>query len=349
MKHGWLRVLVLAVAAALCAGMVLYSGGKPQASVESLTLWYMESDCPPEIMEGLVNRCLKESGVYVETASFADEASLGAAFLEGQPDLLFCGHLRATQMDARGKLLKLSDPLPAPEALKALRPTVGSVFFPLGSRLPILLVNTALTQAELDTPEALLETVTAVNEVSPLLYLALEGQMTGTAADEQDPKWRDAYNALAEAVFRHSLIPVEADAAAYAAEGLLPCAVTPSTVLSTLTDKTIEPRLLPLPQGVARYPAELMGFVLLEGADQAAGEAFLRWFDGARMTETALSLGLVPIVQSYTGSGANSATGRLLLPLAENGALYWPDADEPFFQNREACELRLREILDLLI
>ena len=41
-------------------------------------------------------------------------------------------------------------------------------------------------------------------------------------------------------------------------------------------------------------------------------------------------------------------TERLLLSLADEGALRWPPASLPYFANREACEAALRERLDLL-
>ena len=245
MKHGWLRrTLILLIAAGLCAGMVFYSRNEPEApEVGSLTLWYMEGDCPSQVMESLLTRCRKETGIQVKATAFADEAFLAAAF-EGTtgmalelPDMLFCSHMRAALFEQHGSLAEIASPLPISDSLANVRPAVGRAFFPIGSRLPVMLVNTSLTDGSFDSFEALL---TAAGDApflgcdcwAELLYAeaAAKGiRLTGEAGqDFADAQVAALYNKLAMSVFRGGLVcaehPVE-----YVRQGLLPCAVTTST------------------------------------------------------------------------------------------------------------------------
>ena len=88
MNKRWLwRILILAAAAALCAGMVFVSRGEAPKSAGSLTLWYMQEDCAPMVMQALLESCRRDTGLRVEATAFSDEKSLGEAFENGKPDL----------------------------------------------------------------------------------------------------------------------------------------------------------------------------------------------------------------------------------------------------------------------
>lgn len=363
MKRGWLRrTLILLIAAGLCVGMVFYSREKPVPEAGSLTLWYVESDCPGVVMEKLLARCRKETGIQVKANAFANEAFLAAAF-EGTsdmtlalPDMLFCSHLRAALFDERGSLVEIAAPLPISDSLANIRPAVGSVFFPIGSRLPVMLVNTGLTDGNFESFEALLS---AAGETpffgcdcwAELLYAeaaAMGIRLTGeTERDLEDAQVAKLYNALALAVFRGGFVcpenPIE-----YVRQGLLPCAVTSSTALAGISGKALDVRLLPLPaEGEMRYPAELMGFALLDGADTDTAATFFQWLWNGAGTEAALGACMAPII--HTGSsGSDSGLGSRLNELTENAPLFLPEADEAFIQNRETFEDWLRETLDLL-
>lgn len=364
MRHGWLRrTLILLLAAGLCAGMVFYTREEPpQPEAGSLTLWYVESDCPGTVMESLLARCRKETGIQVKANAFAKEALLAAAF-EGTsgtvlelPDMLFCSHMRAGVFDERGGLAEIASPLPISDSLANVRPAVGRVFFPIGSRLPVLLVNTSLTDGDFGSFEALL---TAAGDDpflgcdcwAELLYTeaAAKGiRLTGEVErDFANAQAAALYNKLAMSVFRGGLVWAE-HPAEYVRQGLLPCAVTMSTALSGLSDKALDVRLLPLPEGAdTRYPAELMGFALLDGADTAVAEAFFRWLWNGACTEAAMDACLAPIIQTGDRS-AGTELGTRLNTLTEDLPLFLPEADEPFIQNRAAFEQWLRETLDLL-
>lgn len=362
MKYGWLRrALILLIAAGLCAGMYLYSRKQPLPMADTLTLWYVESDCPPEAMQSLITRCRKEAQIRIEAVAFPDEAFLGAAF-EGEtgrvpelPDLLFCSHIHAARLVESGSLAELQAPLPVPASLAENGPGIGRSFFPIGARLPVLLVNRTLTDGSFESLEALL----AAAGESPFLgcdcwadflytQAAAKGiQLSGDLDEDLKDPWAAAlYNALALGVFRGGFIRLD-DPAAYVKQGQLACAVVRSTALAGLktADGTLEARLLPLPVGTdARYPAELVGFALLNGAETDAAERFIRWLWSGPGTQTGLAAGLVPFAQPSAGTGTDS----VLAPLAKDSAFFLPDPDGPFLRNREACEAWLRQALDLL-
>ena len=364
MKHGWLRrTLILLIAAGLCAGMVFFSRKEPRTpETGSLTLWYAESDCPGAVMENLLTRCRKETGIKIKAVAFANEALLAAAF-EGEtgtepelPDLLFCSHMRAALFEQRGSLAEIASPLPISDSLANVRPALGSTFFPIGLRLPVVLVNTSLTDGNFDSFEALLTTagdepLLGCDCWAELLYAeaAAKGiRLTGDAEqDFADKQVAELYNKLAMSVFRGGLVcaehPVE-----YVRQGLLPCAVTTSTELSGLSDKALDVCLLPLPEvSEIRYPAELMGFALLDGADTPTAEAFFRWLWSGACTDAATEACMAPIIRTDSRS-ARKGLGARLNTLTENLPVFLPEGDEPFTQNRAAFEDWLREALDLL-
>ena len=357
MKHGWIRrILILLAALALCAGMVLYSREKPQLKTERLTLWYAETDCSPAAMDTLLARCLKETGLQIDVTVFPDEIALGEAYENNTPDLLFCSHIRAAQLEGRGSLSALPSSLPIPEFLSDVRPAVGSSFFPVGSRVPVLLVDTALTAGSFENLESMLD----ASAGSPLLVCDRWGELLYTLAasegvrlggipeqDLKDTRVAALYNQIALGVFRGSFVrrekPVE-----YVRRGLVPAALAVSSALADIADENLEVQLLPLPEGVkARYPAELMGFALLEGAEAGTAEGFFRWLFSGRGADAALKAGLVPTSQTSADHTSGSFE-TLLRSLGEDGALFYPDADEPFIRNRESCETWLCEALDLL-
>lgn len=357
MKHRWLRrTLILLAALGLCFGMVWYSREKPQTKTESLTLWYTKADCSPTAMEGLLARYLKETGRQIKATAYEDEVSLGEALEKAMPDLLFCSHIRAAQLDGRGDLSALSSALPIPDAFLEMRPAVGSVFFPVGSRLPVLLANTALTEDRFDNLEAMLDAAgedrfLVCDRRSELLYTlaAAKGiQLTGIGeTDMQDQQIAALYNQLALAVFRGSLVFRE-NPAEYVRQGMMPAAVVPSTVLAEQMGENLEVRRLPLPKDAQmRYPAELMGFVFFNGADMGRAESFFRWLWNGKREEAALKAGLVPTM-SADSAGSENGSDHFLCSLGESGTLFWPDADEPFIRNRNACEDWLARTLDLL-
>ena len=357
MTHGWIRrILILLAALGLCVGMLFYSREKPQLKAEHLTLWYAETDCSPTAMESLLARCLTETGLQIDVTVFPNEVALGEAFENTMPDLLFCSHIRASQLDGGGNLSALPSSLPIPEFLSDVRPAAGTSFFPIGSRLPVLLVNTSLTTDTFANLESMLDAsanspLFVCDRWSELLYTqaASEGiQLSGIPQqDLENAKIAALYNQIALGVFRGSFVrrekPME-----YVRQGLVPAALVQSSSLADIADENLAVRLLPLPEGAeAQYPAELMGFALLDGAETGTAEGFFRWLFTGRGADAALKAGLAPTMQASGGRTYNGFE-TLLLSLGEGGALFYPDADDPFVRNRESCESWLCETLDLL-
>ena len=354
-KRGLWRVLVLAAAAALCAVMAYISRGEERAETGRLVLWYAEADFSPAVMQALLDRCQAETGLHIEATGFADEQALGKAFENARPDLLFCNHFRAASLAERENLIRLPQTRAFPEALKTAGEEIGSSFFPIGGRLPLLLVNPSLCEARFDTLEALLcaEGMTpflASDDWAELLFTAALSEgcwMQGDpAADAGNGTYQRLFNLLAAAAFAGRLLPA-AEAAEYVRQGLVPCAVVPSTELAGLAEAGLQVALLPLPEGgEPLYPAELMGFALLKGADLHAADRFAAWLYGdARDSAAALAAGLVPV---HAGAEAQNTVEESLAAFAMGGRICFLAPDTAFYANRAACEARLGTALDLL-
>ena len=355
MNKGWLRrVLILVAAAAVCLALGL-SARKQEVQTVSLRLWYAETDCAPSQMAAILERCRRETGLRIEARGFSDEYALGDALESEQPDLLFCNHIRAASLYAREKLGSLAQQRPFSPSLRTAGEGIGTSFFPLGGRLPLLVTNTALTDGDFDSLEALLEEAGETpflvsDDWAELLFtlsLSKGCWMQGVETeDAKNPVYREVYNAVAEAVFRGGLVPTE-QALAYVRQGQVPCAVVPSTELAGLTEEGLAVRLLPLPEGgEALYPAELMGFALLKDANTVLAGDFLDWlYAGIQDSETALALGLLPI---NTGAPGQSAAERALTEFAQSGLVAFLAPDTAFYANRAECEKHLRQALDLI-
>ena len=356
MNKRWLwRILILAAAAALCAGMVFVSRGEAPKSAGSLTLWYMQEDCAPTVMQALLESCRRDTGLRVEATAFSDEKSLGEAFENGKPDLLFCNHFRAASLAERGNLSPLPEPRAFSDSLKTAGEEIGSSFFPIGGRLPVLLTNTALSGESFESLEALLgaagtKPFVLSDDLSDLLFTAAlsEGHWIKGEPEEDkaDYVFVSLYNMLAESAFLGGLRPME-EAAAYVRQGEVPCAITRSTALAGIGDQDLRVSLLPLPEGGTKlYPAELMGFALLEGIYMPTAEDFVEWlYGGIQDSSAALSAGLVPI---HAGAPGENEIEKSLADFAQSGLVCFLAPDTAFYANRANWEPRLSTALDLL-
>lgn len=331
------RILILLTAALLCLVMARVSYGGQRSGTGRLTLWFSLTDCPREAMESLLSACYLDTGIRVEATGYPGEEALGEAFESGRPDLLYCAQSRAALLGGG---------------------SASADFHAIGSRLPLLVVNTGLGGADYESLEALLDAAETDKPFlagdcwADLMHAALASQgktMYGDGAwDKKNAAFTQLYNRLAMAAFRGGLLPLE-NAAEYVRQGRLPCAVTLSSSLAGLRTDAVEVLPLPLPEaGETRYAAERMGFAVLEGAPPQRTEVFLHWLENGRGGETTYAAGLVPLTKGAAASHPNSALSRTLSSLATGGKLCWPDAEELFFRNRPACERSLREALDLL-
>ena len=356
MNHRRLRrILILAAAALLCLGMAYVSGLERRNSADRLTLWFDEGECSPAVMESLAALCRRNAGLRVELRSFEDETAMGLAFEEAKPDLVFCSAARAGGFEKRETLGEAGEALPLSEGLRALWPEIGESFFPVGGRLPLLLVNTSSVTETHDSLESLLAAAEGPpfiisDDWAELVYTAMCAKGAPMTGDpEEDVKnrtFRNLYNELAEASFKGGLVSADKPAD-YVRQGLIPCAVVRSTAIAGLTDRDVYVRPLPLPVGTEpQYPAELMGFALPEGADTALVTRFLTWlYSGKTIGEAALAAGLVPLWETPE---AKTGLETTLIGLSHSGLIRWGVTDTAFFRNRDRCERWLRDTLDML-
>lgn len=357
MNQGRLRrILILVLAAAICLEMVRFVRTLPDS--RPLTLWYVEADFPQAAVDTLVSRCRAGTGLRVEARSFESEDALGDALEEDKPDLLFCTWARAETLYANGGLASLPEALPLPDILAGMDNPVGTAFFPLGGRVPLLLSGTALEAETYTSMERLLHPPhggphLVSDDIAEILYtgiLSLGGSMDGDL--EKDLKKSDVlklYNSIALSVLHGTLAPVRSDAAEYVLQGRFPCAVVSSADLADLRGEALWLYILPLPlDGSIFCPAELFGFALPEGARTTAAESFLRWlWTDENAGEAAYAAGLVPAGAARDASGDGGLDGALY-EIAHSGLLAFPAPDGVFYANRQRCEESMYRALDML-
>ena len=107
-RRGLLAGIAALAALAVCLILFWLAPVKTRAEGE-LVLWYAGTDCPAEGMDALAARCEKETGLHVEAVGFPDENALADAFAEGRPDLLWCSHVRAYDIDEGEGLVALPE------------------------------------------------------------------------------------------------------------------------------------------------------------------------------------------------------------------------------------------------
>ena len=346
MKRRWILAGAAAlIALGVCLILFWFAPAGDRAEGE-LVLWYAGTECSTEGLEALAARCEKETGLRVEAVGFADERALADAFAEGRPDLLWCSHVRAFDIDEGEGLIVLPEKVACPE---------GSPegFFPLGARLPVLLRSEALMPEAPASLEALLESgekdVLGADCWADVLYeamAALGHSMSGLrTADSTNPDYVRLHNLLGRAAFDGAAVNAP-DAAERVRRGSLAAAVVDSMSLAQWEGDGLLVDPLPLPAGsAARYAGIWMGFARTK--DGPATEAFLRWLsDKGRNTELALSLDLVPF---HPGAGEGKTPPEAaLLRIARGAAVSALDPGCSYLQNRESCEQALRLSLDLL-
>ena len=344
-RRGLLAGIAALAALAVCLILFWLAPVKTRAEGE-LVLWYAGTDCPAEGMDALAARCEKETGLHVEAVGFPDENALADAFAEGRPDLLWCSHVRAYDIDEGEGLVAL------PETVSRPAQSVEG-FFPLGARLPVLLRSeTRLAEAP-ESLEALLgtegEAVLGAACWADVLYegmYALGHAMSGLrTADSANPDYVRLYNLLGRAAYDGAAVNVP-DAADRVRQGSLAAAVTDSVSLAQWEGDGLLVDPLPLPAGApARYAGIWMGFARTKAGPEA--ETFLRWLSGkGRSTELALSMGLVPF---HPGAGeGKTPLEAALLRIGRGGEVSALDPGCSYLKNREVCEEGLRLSFALL-
>lgn len=344
MKRRWLSAGIAAVGTLLLCLILFYLAPARNEAQQELVVWYAESECDAEQMRALAARCEKQTLLRVVTVGYPDENALAAACAEGRPDLLWCSHLRASEIAGSG-LAALPAGMQSP-----VRAAEG--FYPLGARLPLLLRDPARLPETPQSLEALLtggeKDVLAAESWADLLFeamTALGRPMTGkSGADSASAEYVRLYNLLARAAYDGAVVN-ETPAADCVLQGRAAAAVVDSMRAAELKDAALAVDPLPLPEGgQTRRAVVWMGFAVLRPDAPAA--RFLSWLsEKGQGTEAALSLGLAPT--DPAGAEGKTALDRALLTAAK-GALSGLDPGCSYLENRADCERRLRLSLDLL-
>ena len=340
---------------------------------QQLSLWYLEGDIPPAVMESLAtdyNSGRGRDSYALSLRGFSTEDELASAFEQAQPDLLLCSYARAADLGSRGLLGKVDladrDYLPAIE--EAL-PYAGKSFFPIGSKAPVLVYSPSLLEGagispDFESFESFLltaEKYTAekgspfFSSESLLPYLStccasLGYRLEGTTKqDGRSEEFAGTYNALASAAIGGSYLPPGADRLELAAAGLLPCVILDSPLSSGLPEG-LSYGALPLPEtGRQVYVPDILGFAVT-GANTFAMSSvrdFLLWMQDGFSTDVVLSLAMVPVSSQLQTEGDSSALQQLLLRTYRQEAAVYPPLGS-FYKNCGEMEKELCRTLDLL-
>ena len=345
-RRGILAGIAALAALAVCLILFWFAPARTTRAEGELVLWYAGTECSAEGMEALAARCEKETGLRVEAVGFADERALADAFAEGRPDLLWCSHVRAYDIDEGEGLIALPETVARSEGN-------AEGFFPLGARLPVLLRSETRLPEAPESLEALLESgekdMLGAACWADVLYegmYALGHAMSGLrTADSANPDYVRLHNLLGRAAYDGAAVNAP-DAADRVRQGSLAAAVVDSMSLAQWEGDGLLVDPLPLPAGAAtRYAGIWMGFARTK--DGPVTEAFLRWLsDKGRSAELALSMGLVPF---HPGAGEGKTPPEAaLLRIARGGTVSALDPGCSYLKNREACEQGLRLSLELL-
>lgn len=357
-RRGYAALVGVVLAGLLCLALYHYTPAS-RGVHGSLTLWYSEQDCPRPVMEALLADYRAETRRLVNAKAFPNETALGEAFESGKPDLLLCSHVRAYDLDRREHLAAPGELPPIPASAAEVLPESPGCYWPVGARVPLLLRSAEALPEPPESLEALLRmageagepifTATSWSALFQAEMVSLGKEVHGeTETDRAEKAYTDFYNALAAAVFAGG-VGETAEPVRCVRQGLLRCALVPSTALAGLTgEELLATPLPPAEKGEPVCSAELLGFAFLSD-EENAGEArdFLTWLAvGNRNAELALKAGLVPLTAPE--GEPETELEALLCELSAGDSLRYLDPDSDYCRNRGALESRLREGLDLL-
>lgn len=360
MKKKRLIIIVLMLAVLCALGAFFFLGGRGPLVSGSLRLWYLEQDADSGLLEELAaeyNAQLKKGLMSVELCAFENEDALGEAFYNTRPDLLWCGQLKAAQLDGRTTLPQVS----LNEGKSRFKNGEGgekASFFPYGSRVPLLVTDSARLPTAQRSLEDFLAAATEYSRAEGKPFFASESYtvLLSFALNSLGEEYPDGesyvrlHNLLARCGYDGVLSYPEAEPLAAVMEGRIPAAVVTGSRLRDL-GAGLSVTTLPIPEGGrAVYPAELMGLTLLcnEGYKHKSAAAFIAWLNAdSRPAKIALRSGLVPL----SDPGNITAEGplqELLLGLCRDGSLQIISPDGSYAANYEADEKEFRLGLEFL-
>ncbi len=333
----------------LLAALLLSACSAPGSGTRPLTLWFLESDPAADSLIRLTADYERErprGAASVTLRSFSDGETLERALAGGiRPDLLYCGHALAFLLYGQGSLSAVSVSSPGwPDWLSARSPCVGESFFPIGFSLPLLCTADAPASSLADLAERAAaygretgEAYLGVDAFAPLFYQSLLDAgvefHADPARDELEERYRELFNALAEAAFDRGLTS--------SLRGDLPCLLCDPSLLRSFA---LEGRsVAPLSGG--ELLAEGHGLAVCSDRPREAAR-FLSWLlRPDRLVETALSAGLVPAVRTELSPA--DPLEAALAGLAGR-PMHLPDPGSPYLRGRESFESFFTDALALL-
>ncbi len=368
------NLLAVLAALAIVGGIYAFAVSRPDDARGAITVWYVEGGTMSDNFVSLAagyNKSISRASLPVRCVAFADEEAMAAAFDEGAPDLVLCSHYRAFDMHARGRLADVSAALGGgapdyPKALSSRSASIGASYFPVGSEVQVLLVNTALTAGrDLTTLEALSASAAeysaaegrpfyAVADYAALFFTEFlrEGEEFGADDAARAAKvYKHIYNLLAENAYAGALALPDGGEAAAVSAGELGCAVVGTTELPKKPSRGVE--ILPVPPLTAESGegalGKTWGLAVVAGGSRSTGDiaSFLTWlFSSNRDTRLALQAQLVP---AQGGSLiTRDALWSALTALDMGKVVALPSADSEFAANRADFERRTRSRLSFL-
>lgn len=368
------NLLAVLAALAIVGGIYAFAVSRPDDSRGAITVWYVEGGTMSDEFVSLAagyNKSISRASLPVQCVPFADEDALAAAFDSGAPDLVLCSHYRAFDMHARGKLTDISAALgdgapDYPRALSSRSESIGASFFPVGSEVQVLFVNTAVTDGrDISTLEALSAAAAeysaaegkpfyAVEDYAALFFTEYlrEGEEFGAdSAARSSEVYKRIYNLLAENAYTGALLLSDGDALSAVSAGELGCAIACSTALPKKLGRSVE--ILPVPPLTAESGEGALGcawgLAVVARGSRSTGDisSFLAWlFSSNRDMRLALQAQLIP---AQSGSLiTHDALWSALIALNTGEVIAMPPADSDFAVNRADFEQEERARLAFL-
>ena len=348
----------------LLLALLLTGCGKKDESRDSVSIWYMEADCPAALEKWAeeYNSQRAEGMLPVSLRAFSDEESLAAAFDAQRPDMLLCSYIKAADLSSRGLLRDIGAELESKPAytsrLCGRLDTAGRSYFPIGFETQLLIYEPeSFTAADLREPESFCRRLTelsdrgspvfAAESYTEILYLWLLSAgrelQCELKADLREEEFINVYNLFAELAYDGALLCDELPRTAFVSSGLIPAAAISSRQLAGADTEGLSLSCLPVYRDCREYPADCLGFAvtLREGRSARHCGAFLSWLsENDGWAGLALESGLVPGVESAAVPQDNAS--ELLLEMSREMREHLPYADSGYMENRNSFEADIR-------
>lgn len=369
------NLLAVLAAVAIVGGIYFFARTREDESRGAVSVWYVKGGIAEEELNEFAHDYNKSSSrgeLPVKLVGFESEEAMAEAFDTDAPDLVFCSHYRAFDMHSRSKLTDMSAYLGAnapdyPKELTSRSVCIGKSFFPIGSDVPVLLINRELCKdasfadmAELSAAAQAHRAADgtafyAVDSFSPLFFTCLlrEGEEFSAELEAKPSKvYAALYNLLAEDAYTGAMtLSTDASPAERVRQGELGVAITKTSSLPTRLDRSLEVTALPpLTKGSGNGTVgTAWGFAVPAMGSRSMGDiaAFLSWcFSGNCDTRLALQCRLVPAQASSLIT--RDALWNTLLTLDPGGIVALPPPDSEYAAKQAAFETEFRERMAFL-